>query len=254
MRNSILFALLLSFFFMGCDEDKYDDDQYGDHCLVQDVSGTNGGSTTTMEYDQYDRIISMNSTLQNQSMRMEISYNNDIAFADYFVDNQLANTSEATLDAQGNLTDVLMFDAQGVEVGELHFIYNADHHITNMSGYDVTTHMNNTTTVTWINDNPVSFTSPNGNVVCEYYVGEKSSINYGVGNTILLFQPFIGNVAMLYSADLIKVFDKNNVMSEANSFTYEKDSDDKVREMYVRIASVSSTFTTIYNYQCHAPH
>jgi len=255
MRLSLPLAALLTLFLTGCDEEKYDDDQYGDHCLVQQVSVSSGGLTTTLEYDQYDRVISMTPSGQGQNGRMEVTYNNDMAFFDFFVDNSPTYTAEATLNTNGNMVQVEVYDVTGMNAGDLQLTYNSEHQITSISGQDPHTGTNGTSVITWAGGNPVRFTTPDGLVECDFYTGERSSLNLGVGNVALLFQPFIANLAMMYSTDFIKTFDKNSVMGGgAVHFTYDKDSDDKVREMYWSTTSSGVFGTTVFNYECHTPH
>ncbi len=254
MRNPLLFAVLAILLFTGCDEDKYDDDQYGDHCLVLQTSGPEG-SGTFAEYDQYDRIISFSTTNQGQNVRMEVTYNNGMAYADYYISNELRGTAEATLNANGDLVDAVGFDLQGVEMGTLQFEYNEDHTLSSMTGQNLIEGLEATASIAWVNGNAVSFTGPNGTVVCDYYTGERSSLNYGHGNVLLLLQPEFGNVATVYSRDLLKTFDKNSViLPQAIHFSYEKDSDDKVREAYYSTTSSGDFGTTRFTYECHSPH
>jgi hypothetical protein len=254
MKSFLPLAALLILFLTGCDEDKYDDDQYGDHCLIVQVSSSQGNGTFA-EYDQYDRIISFSTNNQEQNIRMEVTYNNGMAFADLYISNELRATAEAMLNANGDLVDAVGFDPQGTEMGSLQFTYNADHTISSITGQNLVEGVEATTSITWTNGNPVSFTSPNGPVVCDYYEGERSSLNYGHGNVLLLLQPVVGNVATVYANDLLKTFDKNSVMTpQAVHFSYDKDSDDKVREAYFSTTSSGDFGSSQFTYECHTPH
>jgi YD repeat-containing protein len=247
---------LMSALFTACDEDKYDDDQYGDHCLVSRVEVSLGSapmSTTTIDYDQYDRVIAMTMTGQN-SGRMEVVYNNGMAFFDYFSGDQLMQTAEATLNQRGDLLDVTIYNEVGTEVGGLNFVYNSDNRAVNLSGQDPITGVNGSVGISWANGNPVTFSSPEGPLQCEYFVGQRSSFNLGVGNAALLFQPFVANFALMYSTDLIKYFNKTSILGETMHFEYDKDSDDKVREMYWSSTSSGIFGTTRVSYECHTSH
>jgi YD repeat-containing protein len=255
MKRYLPLIALLSTLFAGCDEDKYDDDQYGDHCLVHKIEVVDG-PTTTITYDQFDRVISMNFLMPGQnSGRMEVVYNNGMAFFDYFISNELKQTAEATLNQRGDLLDVIIYDEFGIEAGGLNFVYNSDNRAVNLSGQDPITGVNGSVGISWVNGNPATFTSsPGGTIQCEYFVGQRSSLNLGVGNAALLFEPFVANFALMYSTDLIKNFDKTSVLGQTMHFEYDKDSDDKVREMYWSTTSSGIFGTTRVSYECHTPH
>jgi hypothetical protein len=258
MKRLWLLIALMPTLFTACDEDKYDDDQYGDHCLVSRVEVSLGAtlmSTTTIDYDQYDRVIAMDiSTSGQNSGRMEVVYNNGMAFFDYYTGNELKQTAEATLNQRGDIVAVVIYNEAGTEVGGLDFVYNSLNQAVSLSGQDPITGVNGSVGITWANGNPVTFSSPEGPLQCEYFVGQRSSFNLGVGNAALLFQPFVANFAMMYSTDLIKYFDKTSIQGETTHFEYDKDSDDKVREIYWSSTSSGIFGTTRVSYECHTSH
>ena len=242
------------FHLTACDEEKYDDDQYGDHCLVHKVQ-VEDGLTTTITYDQEDRIITMTFNRPGLGIgRMEVTYNNDMAFIDYHTNDELIQTAEATLNEQGNMVNVEFNDLQNLIMGNLSFTYDSEGKVIAVVGVDPATGINGSLTIQWSGGNPVRFTSTDGTIDCEYFTGERSSFNLGVGNIALLYEPLMANFAMMFSSDLLKTFDKQSAFGPALHIIYDKDSDDKVREIYYSTTTGEANGKSLVSYECHTPH
>lgn len=253
-RLSLILIPTLLLLSIGCDDDKYNDDQYGDHCLVSKVEVDNA-STTTISYDQYDRVLTMSFSMPQQpSGLMEVTYNNGMAFIDYYNGQQLTQTAEVDLNAAGDMTHVVFSDTDGSETGDLTFVYNNEGNLINISGQEPVMGVNGSVTIQWTGGNPVRFIGTESTIDCEYFGGQRSSFYLGMGNVALLYQPLAANIAMMYSTDLLKTFDSHSAMGQTLEIVYDKDSDDKVREIYYSTTSGDAFGTSFITYECHTPH
>ena len=76
----------------------------------------------------------------------------------------------------------------------------------------------------------------------------------GVGSIALLYQPLFANIAMMYSTDLLKTFDSHSTMGQTLEIIYDKDSDEKVREIHYSTTSGDAFGTSFITYECHTSH
>jgi hypothetical protein len=254
MKNLLPF-LPLSFllFFSACEEQPYDDDQYGTNCLVVKIEIQNMMERTIV-YDQYNRIIEI--TTDGNSMvseRMTLTYNNNIAFADFYRGGQLLCSVEAPLNAAGNVTEATAIDTAGNEIAYETFTYNADNNIITIAGRNAILDVEDTLTVVWSGSNATGFQRAIGaDISCNYYTGKEHSFNMGVGNAWLLYLQMDADIAQNYSKDLLKTYDESGVVTgQPINFTYDFDSDGKVRKiMYSSAGNGNMQGTTEVSYEC----
>lgn len=244
---SIIFLVTLS-----CEKGEYDDNQYGNTCFIRSLS-IDKGPTTTFEYDQDDMISSMHSTGEGMpSSKIEFTYNNDQAFADFYIDNQLVGHSTATLDEYSNIVSVQYTHASGEEAAELNYIYDADHRPVSVSAYDFTLDKIETMAIEWHDGNATLFTSATQRHRCTYFKDNKSSLKVGKGNVFLQAAPEDANIGMFLSVDQMETYnaDAEGGM-EALHIIYEADSDGKIRKIFWSTTASNQFGTTEVEYDCH---
>lgn len=260
LNQTLLAVFLLILTISSCKkEEKYDDDQYG-HCFVKRLAVTPGSiasgpavSTTSFEYGQDDMVTAVNLSLTGgPSCRMTVTYNNNIAFADFYINGQRIGWSESPLDSFGNMISTSNTDSSGNSMGDETYVYNAEHQITDIAGYDFPTQTNLSLHIEYSNGNPTMFHTMAGDIRCEYNTGQKSSLILGRGNVALQAQKQCENIALAFSNDLLKTYDVNGVQAgQAMHVTYDFDRDGKVRKMYWSTTSSNNFGTTDVQYDCY---
>jgi len=253
MKKLIPFLLSAIFLLTGsCDDDgEYDDGQYGTSCFVSSMS-IKDGPTTTFEYDQYGMITSVSTSGGGMyNSQVNFTYNNNLAFADFYMDGQLIGQSEATLDTNSNVVSVLYTDASGAEAAELHYEYNAGQKLVSVSYYDFTLAKIDSMDIEWTNGNATRFITNLTDHRCNYRTGEKSSLRIGRGNVFLQAQFADANIGMFLSEDQMETYDSGSQTGEAMNLTYDIDSDDKIRKIYWSTTSTNVFGTTDVEYECY---
>ena len=236
-----------------CDDIPFDDDQYGDVCNVVKVEILNT-ETTTLEYDQYDMLTEISTFGSNiPTTRMVVVYNNNTAFADFYLNGQFYGSAEAPIDENGNLLSCIWTDSTGVDVAEETFFYDAEGHLIQVNGTNYFTGSSESLFIEWTNGNPTKFLRTMGpTIACEYFTGQFSSLRMGQENVVFLFQEVDANVAMMFSQDLLKVYDREGIIiGEPMYLEYEIDSDGKARILYWSTESNGNFGTTNIDYDCH---
>lgn len=248
----VLSALLL---FTGCKkEDDYDDNQYGNTCLVEKFRIVTNNMTTTFEYYPDDFISSV--TMQAPSMptmRMQVTYNNQTAFADFYMGDKKVGSTEAPLDSLGYILSTTNVDSNGTDLGTEQYTYDADHNLTHVGGFYFFDQSNQSVDIEWENGNPVRFHTNQGVVRCAYRSEPASSIYLGRGNVTLLAQRACANIATCYSRYLIKTYDLDGVELNGQSMhaEYDFDSDNKVRKIFWSSTSSGNKGETQVSYFCY---
>lgn len=249
----LLSAISFSMFFSSCEEDlPYDDDQYGSNCMVV-RSEISDFFVRTIDYDQLDRVIEVSTNGNGmEPERMTVTYNNNIAFADFFRGGQLLFSIEAPLNEAGNVIESTATDAAGTEVAYQSFTYNPSDQIVSIAGRNAILNTEDSLVVVWTNDNATRFKRQVvPDVICDYYSGKESTFNVGLGNVILLYMQVDGDIAQIYSKELLKTYDLNGVIvGQPIHFTYDLDSDDKVRKIFSSLSSGNPQQSTTIDYEC----
>ncbi|MBW6492294.1 MAG: hypothetical protein K0B15_14005 [Lentimicrobium sp.] len=235
----------------GCEEDEYNDGQYGPTCFIGSLS-IDKGPTTTFEYDQYDMITSVRTTMNGISnSEVNFIYKTNMAFADFYVDGQLVGQSEATLDSFGNIVSVQYSDNSGRDLGDLQYNYNCDHQPVSVSFYNFALNRVETLTIEWYEGNAIRFTSGNTNHRCTFIKNKKSTLKVGKGNVFLQAQFFDANIGMFLSKDQMETYNADSHEGEALQLRYDTDSDWKIRKIYWSATSAKNFGTTTVEYNCH---
>ena len=263
MKKSIWQLLTVCFLLLSiasCEKEKYDDDQYGDHCYVRKLAITPGSiasapafSTTTFEYGPDDMISAVEMNITGAPLcRMVVTYNNHTAFADFYINGERIGWSESPLDTFGNMISTINTDSSGNSMGDETYVYNSDHQITDITGYDFPTQTNLSLHIDYSNGNPVKFHTSGGDIRCDYNIGQKSSLKLGKGNVVLQAQKQCENIALAFTTDLLKTYDIDGVQAgQAMHATYDFDSDGKVRKLYWSTTSSNNFGTTDVQYDCY---
>ncbi len=252
MKKLIPVLLPIIFFLaQSCEKDEYDDDQYGTTCFIGRAS-INNGPTTTFEYDQYDMISSI-STFGGgiPNSKVDFTYNNNLAFADFYMDNQLLGHSIATLDNFSNVVSIQYTYASGEDAGELNYSYNSDHRPVSVSVFDFSLAKVETMNIEWKDGNATRFVSGFMDRHCEYKKGVKSTLRIGKGNVFLQAQFADANIAMFLSEDQMITYNAKSHSGEALNVTYDVDSDGKIRKIFWSTTSTNEFGTTEIEYDCH---
>lgn len=248
----IVTVLLILSLTSGCEKDPYDDDQYGNTCLVTKFRTPDQGSVT-FDYDQHDFLSSF--TQKSSTMPpilMTVTYNNNIAFADYYADGQRLGSTEATLDSLGYIMQVQSEDSTGNNLGTWTLSYDTEHHLTHLHFYDFANQKEVDIQIDWQDGNAVRFHTPNGTIDCQYDNGVRSSLHLGSGNVALLSQLSIPNIAFCFSKDLLKTYDTQGVeIGEPIYVEYDFDSHDKVRKLFFSSSSGAIKGQTEVSYFCY---
>lgn len=255
---SHLMWIAISGFIISCDEIPFDDDQYGDICNVISIKGESTSPsvtpmTTTVEYDQNDWITEFERSMENSiSSKMVVTYNNNMAFADFYVNSQYFGSAEAVLDEDGNLLNCIYSDPVNTGIAELNFYYDSNNQLIKVEGTDYLSGLSGTWLIEWDNGNPTKITDANNiTIKIQYFAGLKSSFKWGKGNVALLMNG-ISDIH-IYSEDLMQVYDVDGIspLGEPIYLEYEFDSDDKVREMYYSSKSNGIFGTNFIDYECY---
>lgn len=249
-----LIPVLLSiivFLTQSCEKDEYDDDQYGTTCFIGSLS-INNGPTTTFEYDQYDMISSISTTGEGMpNSKVDFTYNNNISFADFYMDNQPLGHSEATLDSFNNVISIQYTWASGEEAGEVNYSYNADHKPVSVSAYDFSLAKVETMNIEWKDGNATRFVSGFNDHQCEYNKGQKSTLKIGKGNVFLQAQFVDANIGLFLSEDQMVTYNSKSQFGDTMNLTYDVDSDGKIRKIFWSTTSTNDFGTTEVEYDCH---
>lgn len=245
-------------FIVSCDEIPFDDDQYGDICNVISIKGESTSPsvtpiTTTIAYDQYDWITDFERSMENSiSSKMVVTYNDNMAFADFYINNQYFGSAEAVLNEYGNLLNCIYSDSLNTDIAELNFFYDSNNQLIKVEGTDYLNGVSGTWLIEWTNGNPTRITDASGvSIKIQYFAGLKSSFKWGKGNVALLING-IGDIH-IYSEDLMQVYDVDGIspLGEPIYLEYEFDSDDKVREIYYSSKSNGIFGTNFIDYECY---
>lgn len=255
MKNLTLICIGISLLvsISSCDKPKYDDDQYGNYCYVVKMAIKNG-PVTSFAYDQDDQVYQVTTVGGGfPEFKMEVTYNNNMAFAEFYANNQYLGHTEAVLDSNYNVLSTANFDSTGADMGQETYIYNAYQELMQISGYEFFNNTSGTCNIEWNDGNPVRFTTSNGDVLlCQYNIGQKSSIRLGKGNVALLAQRAAPNIAMCFSRDLLRNFETSGSWgSQLTRLTYDLDDAGKAREIYWDGPAGSNTGTTEVQYECY---
>ena len=252
-RQWLALSALLVLVFSSCQKEKYSDSEYGSYCYVSKFSISPQSAVTTFDYGQDGMISSVNmNSPGNFSAQMTVTYNNNTAFSDFRMNGTLIGWSEAPLDSSGNMLSTINTDSSGQSLGDETYVYNADHQLIEIAGYDFFNHKYDTLHIQYTQGNPTTFSSSSYHVRCNYNTNQKSSFRLGKGNVALQAQKAIQNIAMLFSTDLLKTFDLDGSQNgQPMNLSYDFDSDGKVRKIFWSTTSSNSFGTTTVDYDCY---
>ena len=243
------FVILTTLF--SCEEDPYNDEQYGNHCYISKMETTDG-QTTTFSYDQDDMINSIKTTGGNMpNTEVKFTYNNDMAFADFFLDGTLIGQSEATIDPNGDVITILFKDSTGSQMGEYTYNYDSNHRVILIEGYDFVNSEPRAMNIEWTNGNATRFSTDNFIHKCAYKTGKKTSLRIGKGNVFIQAQMADANIGFFLSQDVMESYDASSDLGFILYMSYDFDSDGKVRKMYWSTESTNNFWTTNIDYECY---
>ena len=255
MKNKqwVLSVILLAFAFSSCRKDKYNDGEYGAYCYLKKLSVSSASSVTTFDYDQDGMISSvMMTSTGNYTALMRVTYNNNIAFSDFYMNGFRLGASEAVLDSSGNMLSTTDTDSAGQSLGDETYVYDANHQLIEIAGYDFFKQKYDTLHIQYTQGNPTQFTTSTYNVKCNYYTGQKSSFKLGKGNVALQAQKAIENIASMFSSELLKTFDIEGALhGQPMNLSYDFDSQGKVRKIFWSTTSSNNFGTTTVDYDCY---
>lgn len=232
---------------------KYDDNQYG-KCYVKKVTNIPGSDPTlkgqtiySFEYDQHDMLTSVSISNPNINGKMNVIYNNEYAFMDFFVNNHKTASAECKLNSEGYIQS-LTVDTNNTTLVDATIEYipnNLLKHIKSLFPFDDMVVDYN---VSYEGLDPVLITQENLKIKCKY-TSIKSSLKLGKGNIGFMAG---GDLPTFYAEHLLKswIIESPDFTVEFN-FTYDFDSDDKVRKIYYSTVKGDQFGTMLIEYDCY---